>query len=99
MTGSRSKYRQSAIGKLRHIGSIPEDSGSKYKSAAFSLKWGGMCQLEKPENLSFPAQTLFELSQKKQYGGGQTDPPRQDRVYVVFIFLSLISLKKVKNTN
>ena len=25
-------------GKIRHLGSLPEDSGSRYKNPAFSLK-------------------------------------------------------------
>jgi len=29
-----------------------------------------MCKLEKPENLSFLAQILFELSKKNELGGG-----------------------------
>ena len=32
-----------------------------------------MCKLEKPENLSFLAQILFELSKKNELGGGQID--------------------------
>ena len=41
MTGSRSKYRFSqGIGNIRQLGSMPEDSGIRYKMPAFSLKWG-----------------------------------------------------------
>ena len=32
-----------------------------------------MCKLEKPENLSFLAQILFELSKKNEWGGAQID--------------------------
>ena len=68
------------IGKMRHLGSMPEDSGSRYKRPAFSLK------LEKPENLSFLAQILFESSQT----------PRINRVkygfHVVFLFHSFLVL-------
>ena len=34
----------------------------------------GMCQIEKPENLSFLAQILFELSQKKRQCGFKLTP-------------------------
>ena len=43
---------------------MPENSGYKYKSPAFSLNLRSMCWLEKPENLSYLAQLLAELSQK-----------------------------------
>ena len=66
---------------------MPEESGSRYKSPGFSLL-SGMCQLEKPENFSFLAQILFELSQKND-GGGQIGPPppliRADRVTGVVV--------------
>ena len=39
-----------------------------------------MCLLDKPENLSFLAQILFELSQKKD--GVKSPPPRPDRVNI-----------------
>ena len=59
---------------------MPENSGSRYKRPAFSLK------LEKPENLSFLAQILFESSQT----------PRINRVkygfHVVFLFHSFLVL-------
>ena len=32
------KQKSSYKGKIRHLGSTPEDSGSRYKSPAFSLK-------------------------------------------------------------
>ena len=51
-------------GKVRYLDSMPEDSGYRYKIPAFSLSLRSMCWLEKPENLSYLAQLLFELSQK-----------------------------------
>ena len=47
---------------------MPEDSGSRYRSPAFSLKWGDVL-VRKVRQLSFLAQILFELSQKKTKGG------------------------------
>ena len=65
---------------------MPEESGSRYKSPGFSLL-SGMCQLEKPENFSFLAQILFELSQKNDEGGQIDTPPliRADRVTGVVV--------------
>jgi len=64
-------------GKIRHKGSIPEDLGSRYTSPALSE---GNGWLEKPENLSFRAQLLFELSQKNNRGErGQIDSPQAEQ--------------------
>ena len=46
---------------------MPEDSGSMYRSPAFSLKRGDVL-VRKVRQLSFVAQILFELSQNKRKG-------------------------------
>ena len=46
---------------------MPEDSGSRYRSPAFSLKRGDVL-VRKVRQLSFVAQILFELSQNKRKG-------------------------------
>ena len=38
---------QSYVDKIRYLGSMPEDSDSRYKSSAFSLKWEECVKCEK----------------------------------------------------
>ena len=45
------------------------------KAQLLDLSERGMFKLEKPANLSFLTQILFELSQKKLLGGGGSNSP------------------------
>ena len=65
---------QFVTGKSSHSGSVPEDSGSQYKSPVLGLK-GGLWVCKKSQKMSTASDQYFLSYVKKTTGGGQIDPP------------------------
>ena len=67
----------------RHSGSLLEDSCSRYKSPALSLKWGGMSLLEKSKILTVSDQYFLSYLQKNISGESQGLSPPPDGIGLI----------------
>ena len=74
------------VGKIRHLGRITKDSGSRYKSPAFSFEQGTCISQKSRKFGADPCSNTFRVLAKKRWGWGH-NPPESDGLRIIPIYL------------